>query len=116
MQCASAIMRAHTMTMQSLATPRLPSRASMGRVLGCAQATPRALPSHSQPTPNPSLTEQGIDVGGMARVSVVAAVALSIVATPRAAHAEERVWKPRRHHRRMGETIADDWASQAVEV
>lgn len=84
----------------------------MGRVL----AISRALPSHSQPAPNPSLTEQGIDVGGMARISVVAAVALSIVATPRAAHAEERAWKPRRHHRRMGETIADDWASQAVEV
>ena len=30
--------------------------------------------------------------------------------------AMERAWKPRRHYRRMGEVIADDWADQAVLV
>lgn len=32
------------------------------------------------------------------------------------ARAMERAWKPRRHYRRMGEVIADDWADEAVMV
>lgn len=51
-----------------------------------------------------------------AHIAAAAAASMLAVASPAQAYEEERVWKPRRHHRRLGERYTESWAEEVVEV
>ena len=59
---------------------------------------------------------EGLNLARIAQVACVTTAMFTMVAGVQPARAEERVWKPRRHYRRMGERISDTWAEEAVEV
>ncbi len=52
----------------------------------------------------------------LARALAATTIVYTVLGAAKSARAHEAVWRPRRHHRRMGERIADDWAQQAVDV
>lgn len=58
----------------------------------------------------------GVDIARMAKAMAMAAVVSTVALGVQPARAEDRVWKPRRHNRRMGEYISDTWADEVVAV
>jgi hypothetical protein len=62
------------------------------------------------------LPQEGLpDAGVLIRAVAASLVALSFAAKVNAAEAEV-AWKPRRHHRHIGERFTDTWADAIVEV
>ncbi|GIL85385.1 hypothetical protein Vretimale_10668 [Volvox reticuliferus] len=76
---------------------------------GCA-----AVGSESRPESNLSQT-QIFHLDKASKLLAVTAVAYHIAFSCNAARAEDRPWKPRRHHRRMGERFTNYWAEELVE-
>ncbi|KAG2483908.1 hypothetical protein HYH03_017229 [Edaphochlamys debaryana] len=54
-------------------------------------------------------------LGPAAKLMTATAIVYHIAFSGCAARAEDRPWKPRRHHRRMGERFTDKWAEELVE-
>lgn len=65
---------------------------------------------------SPALQADLLDVGGAAKLITAAAIVCHFAVNTSAARAEDRPWKPRRHHRRLGERYTDAWAEELVEV
>ena len=59
---------------------------------------------------------KGIDYKRVAATATSAALIYTLVAGVRPVQAKEHVWKPRRHHRHIGERFGDDWAMDVVMV
>jgi hypothetical protein len=100
--------------------PCLPARlSSTTRLAHTTTQKPRtsAHPSFVVHAANGSHDED-VDTHSFPAVHIAAAAAASMlaVASPAQAYEEERVWKPRRHHRRLGERYTESWAEEVVEV
>ncbi|KAG1675122.1 hypothetical protein FOA52_003345 [Chlamydomonas sp. UWO 241] len=88
----------------ALSSQRLPSLRSM---------PPRTSDSQG----DVAVAVEALDYRGLALgTTIISMCAIISAGVARPAAAEERAWKPRRHFRRMGERIGDDWAEQAVEL
>jgi hypothetical protein len=65
--------------------------------------------------PDRGVEQHALDLGPLAKALTAAAVAVSLMGRAGAAHADA-AWKPRRHHRHIGERFTDTWADAIVEV
>jgi hypothetical protein len=52
----------------------------------------------------------------LSKTAVLAAGILSCLLTAHPAHAQQKIWRPRRHHRRIGERYGYNWADPIVAV
>ncbi len=73
------------------------------------------LRAASQGVGNGSSSQEQCDVAGLTKAAAMAIV-LTTIAQAGEARAEGEPWRPRRHHRHMGERITPTWAEEAVEV
>ena len=98
---------------------------SGARPVGCLPARARCRaasgPPRAQGRPDRALAgaSDGWDAPGLLRAAAAAAAVLALAecATARAARAADAgEWKPRRHHRHIGERFTDTWADAVVEV
>ena len=72
--------------------------------------------SRADQTSTNSSTENGVDYKRVATAAAVTAVTFTLVSGVRPASAKELIWKPRRHHRHIGERFGDSWAAEVVMV
>jgi hypothetical protein len=92
-----------------------PSFAGVGKRRISAQAAQPSRQPRQGSHEAPSEAMQ-LDFRRIAQVAAIVPIMCTIVVGVQPANAAERVWKPRRHYRRMGETILDTWAEDAVAV
>lgn len=73
-------------------------------------------PSTSGHDHDQRLAPDGVPLGRLASAAIAVAVVHQLAFGACAARAADRPWKPRRHHRAMGERYGDAWAEELVEV
>lgn len=93
-------------THQARVTPRL-SRAAVRKDVGSIKNDDASFTE--------ATSVSGLDLPKIA-TATGAIVVISTLLDARAANAEERAWKPRRHHRRLDERFSNNWAEELVEV
>ena len=60
--------------------------------------------------------EHGLDLGPLGKALTAAAAVVVLTGGVGAARADDSAWKPRRHHRHIGERFTDTWADAIAEV
>ncbi|KAI8469449.1 MAG: hypothetical protein J3K34DRAFT_279684 [Monoraphidium minutum] len=80
-----------------------------------AAQQPRRLPPRAGSRPDHPCVEDGVDFGHLGKALIAAAAAVALTGCTAGAARADSGWRPRRHHRHIGERYADDWADVIVE-